>query len=239
MNTQSRRYIFIDFENLKHIKFKKLEKVCSKVFVFIPASETSVPLALVQQVQRMGKNLRWIMIDQAQESRMHFHIAFLMGKLHQKVPADIEFGIVSNDHDFDSLISFINLEGRSCLRVKRKAGEDMDELPETEPEVVSAHVAVAGVAKELNGYSERLTIPDQQTASHATSDEQFIEQKAEETVRKLIRSGNRPSDLSMLRNYILHNNLGQNLEDEVDRIINWLEQNKDIQIQEGSVVYHF
>jgi hypothetical protein len=44
MNTQTRRYLFIDYENLLQVKFKKLEKVASKIFIFVESTQETVPL---------------------------------------------------------------------------------------------------------------------------------------------------------------------------------------------------
>ena len=123
MNTQTRRYVFIDYENLLQIKFKKLEKVASKIFVFVDAKQETVPLSLARQAQRSGKNLRWIVAGSAGNSRLNLHIAFVMGKLHQKLQSDVEFAVISNDPEFDPLVSFINDSGRNCIRVKRKKDE--------------------------------------------------------------------------------------------------------------------
>ncbi len=37
------RFIFIGFEDLKKIKFDKLEQVCDKVFVFVNKKEKAIP----------------------------------------------------------------------------------------------------------------------------------------------------------------------------------------------------
>lgn len=120
MNTQNRRFIFIDFENLRKVKFKKLEKVATKIFIFINADVDNIPAFLVYQVQKLGKDVKWITVENPNNNRMNYHIAFLMGKLHQKLHLDVEFAVLSNDKDFDPLVGFINSQNRSCIRVKRK-----------------------------------------------------------------------------------------------------------------------
>jgi len=54
------RYVFIDFDNLKKVKFKKLEKVCDKLFILIDVNEKSIPFSLVMNIQRLGKGVKWI-----------------------------------------------------------------------------------------------------------------------------------------------------------------------------------
>ena len=82
MSTHSRRFVFVDYENLKKIKFKKLEKVCQKIFVFVSATEDQVPLSLVLQMQRLGRNIKWIMVPDVPNKKVNYHIAFVMGKIY-------------------------------------------------------------------------------------------------------------------------------------------------------------
>ncbi len=233
MNTQTRRYLFIDYENLLQVKFKKLEKVASKIFIFVESSQETVPLALVRQAQSSGKNLRWIVVNNPGGGKLNYHIAFIMGKLHQKLEDDVEFAVVSNDPEFDPLISFINTSGRSCIRVKRKQDE-------------------SSVYEESNlNYSKPPEFVDDFSMSsfHDNDDDdggmpvmvedEIIARTAEETVKRLIRSGNRPAEISTLKNYILLHSQEVSLNGNVERIIQKLKDGKDIEIQKGEVIYNF
>jgi hypothetical protein len=230
MNTQTRRYVFIDYENLLQVKFKKLEKVASRIFVFIEASQETVPLTLVRQAQRSGKNLRWIVAGNAGGSRLNYHIAFIMGKLHQKLERDVEFAVISNDPEFDPLINFINASGRNCLRVKRKKDE-------------------SSVFRDLNidldpssGFDDSFHLPSMKEETGdipVLVEEELIARTAEETVKRLIRSGNRPEEISTLKNYILLHSQELSLHGNVDRIIQKLKDSNDIEILQGEVIYNF
>jgi len=120
MNTPNQRYVFTNFENLKKVKFKKLEKIADKLFIIIGSKEESIPSQLVFQMQKLGKNVKWVKVENIRGGDLNYCIAFLMGKLHQKINLDVEFGVLSNKRSFDSLINFINKSGRYCLRIKRK-----------------------------------------------------------------------------------------------------------------------
>ena len=227
MNTQTRRYVFIDYENLLQIKFKKLEKVASKIFVFVDAKQETVPLSLARQAQRSGKNLRWIVAGSAGNSRLNLHIAFVMGKLHQKLQSDVEFAVISNDPEFDPLVSFINDSGRNCIRVKRKKDEP-------------------SVFRDLNGDIDQESaftyVPgsdDDDGGISVMVGEEIIARTAEETVKRLIRSGNRPEEISTLRNYILLHNQELSLHGYVDKIIQKMKDSNDIEIRKGEIIYHF
>lgn len=226
--TQHRRFVFIDFNNLKMVKFKKLEKVSTKLFVFINAKETSVPFPIVEQAQKMGKNLRWIAINCPIEESLDFHLSFLMGKLHQKVERDIEFAILSNDSNLDPLINFINTSGRSCLRIKRKKVKPLEERGDVETIEPIAMIADNLADNGINTIQLNEKI-----------DSRIIEKTAEETIDRLIRSGNRPAQIDMLKNYILLHNEELSVHGSIDRIIQKLEDEKEIEVMQEEVIYHF
>lgn len=228
MNTQTRRFIFIDFENLQQVKFRKLEKVATRIFIFTDAHNPTVPLALVQQMQRFGKNLKWIVIDNPEGGKLNYHMAFVMGKLHQRVGLDVEFAVVSNDADFDSLMVFINNSGRSCVRVKRKKEEPPAfDQPDLEFKMSTDHDF------SFENYSNNATEID------VLVGEDNIGKAADDTVKRLIRSGNRPAEISNLKNYILLHNQELSLHGHVERIIQKMRDAKDIDILKGEIVYNF
>ena len=232
MNTQTRRYLFIDYENLLQVKFKKLEKVASKIFIFVESTQETVPLALVRQAQRSGKNLRWIVVNNTSGGKLNYHIAFIMGKLHQKLEDDVEFAVVSNDPEFDPLISFINTSGRSCIRVKRKQDENSvyeeANLNYTKPPEFVDEFSM----NNFNDDSDDEGMP-------VMVEDELITRTAEETVKRLIRSGNRPAEISTLKNYILLHSQEVSLHGNVERIIQKLKDSKDIEIKKGEVIYNF
>lgn len=226
MNTQTRRYIFVDYNDLLEVRFKKLEKVATRIFVFIDASQDTIPLALVRQAQNMGKNLRWVVVSNA-NGKLNYHIAFIMGKLHQKLDNEVEFAIVSDDLDFDPLVFYINESGRKCILVKRKGEEkppvqkafDYDNMDSNGYEMV-----------DILGGSERIDV---------IVEDEIISKTAEETVKRLIRSGNRPAEVETLRNYINLHFQQLSLHGHIDRIIEKMQEAKDIEIKEQEVVYNF
>lgn len=230
MNTYHRRYIFVDFDNLLKVKFKKLEKVCDRVFVFIRSNEDSIPFALVQHMQKMGKAVKWIVHEPANSEAVNFIISFFIGRLHQKVDKMIEFAVLSNDVNFDPLVTYINHAGRSCLRVKREKNE---------PEYAMKGAVGNGEEfdkKERNGVHGF----DSKNAFSADGEAvEVIEKTAEETIKRLIRSGNRPSSVHMLKDYILLSNSELTQQSNADKVIRKLEADNEINIQDEEVIYHF
>jgi hypothetical protein len=234
-----RRYIFLDFDTLKRIKFKKLEKICDKIFLFVGSEVESVPLALVREMQKMGNAIKWVEVSTVSPSDMNYHICFLMGKLHEKIGADVEFAILSNDSAFDPLVNFINSTGRSCLRVRQSAalGNDTPPLSTEAPKVESKKDLSDDFSATLFGerMSETASVG---LAAHAT-DQKLIDETARETVRRLVRSGNRPYTIATLRSYILLHNQELSQHGDVDKIIERLETNQDIRVSDGDVQYNF
>jgi len=121
MNTSKLRYIFTDYKNIRSVKFKKLEKICQKLFILIDASEEYIPLSLVRNIQRFGKAAKWIPI-QDNEHSLEYHIIYLMGKMHSKIDKEIEFAILSENEELNSVIKYISADNRKCLRIRIKTG---------------------------------------------------------------------------------------------------------------------
>ena len=213
MTTHLRRYVFLDFETLCNIKFRKLEKICDKAFVFVETDVENVPFSLVKDMQRMGNNIKWVEVMGSTKSDLNYHICFLMGKLHEKISADIEFAILSNDLAFDSLVNFINSTGRSCIRVKQNMPDE-------------------NKVSEGNQNGKSLVEESQNRPT-------LVEETAKETVRRLIRSGNRPAELMLLKNYILLNNQELSAHGNVEKIIDHLEETKEIKVNHEIVEYNF
>jgi hypothetical protein len=245
MNTNIRRYVFLDFETLKGIKFKKLEKVCDKIFVFVGSENESIPLTLVREMQKMGSAIKWIEASSASPSDLNFQICFLMGKLHEKISNDIEFAILSNDVAFDPLVHFINSTGRNCLRIRQSTAESSQtsditsggqplriDLQKNEAE---PKVNIEELSKSL---FDDLTI-ELTNGAAVTDNHGLIEETARETVERLMRSGNRPHSVSMLRSYILLHNQELSQHGNVDKIIQSLQSKDSILINNGDIEYNF
>ncbi len=300
MKKSTRRYLFLDFEDLKGIKFRKIEKVCDRIFVFIRKEEKQIPVDLVQKMQRFGRNAKWVVIDGLDiMQNMNYHISFLMGKLHERIDTEIEFAVLSNDEDFDPLIAYINAKGgRSCLRVKGRQREVVQEeapvartvtrrvvrsapsnytlidemkseeelqafsTPVNPREVEPAILVSVGYDDEnlksdepiVRSITNQYTLLDNSSMSEETETEadvevevdtavfgdgQIVNRTAEETVSRLVRSGNRPALISTLKNYILLHNQELTVHGNIEAIIARMEEKKEIEVKDEEVIYHF
>jgi PIN domain len=280
MNTSLRRYVFLDFDNLQKIQPKKLSKVCEKAFVVVPAKQASVPLALVIELQKFGKDLKWVLVDDDTSPNLYCYIAFLMGKLHEKVPNEIQFALLSDDSSLDPLVRFINEAGRNCLRVKRSIAADEPVATPPPPQVAKmtepalakpTHKAIAMTSTsatesllpdimmslsmeedmgEISFLDDEVmyhhapaepTVLVKPTDNHLEYDQADadIHKKAMDIIEKLVQSGNRPSEVSLLKYYALqhHENLGKN--GTLQRVIEHLEKTRYISLEESEITYHF
>ena len=242
MANKHRRYVFIDYKNLQTVKFKQLRKVCDRVFVFVNADEINVPMPLVLQMQRMGKGVKWIPVKNPLDGKLNFHICFLMGLLHDRVDKDIEFAIFSNDKQFDTLLEYVDSKGRNAIRVKRK--KNKSSRKSTKQVSPANEIEVEELAVKVEKKEEPLALkPMPQTTGSKLTDHMsahvIIEQTARQTVKRLIRSGNRPRELSSLKKYILLHNQEMTVQGNIDKIILHLQKTKEIQIKNNEVNYNF
>jgi hypothetical protein len=252
MNTLTRRYLFAAYSDLEILNFEHLEKVCDRLFILIPENTAAVPFALVRKLQRMGRGVKWIPISDNNGVTMPVQLSFLMGRLHQKLPSDIEFAILSDHETFDPLIQFILAKGRSCLRVRAsKIEEDAGGSP-FDSEIPSMPTMLKKSSNGGNGQNiivqpskvNPLIIDEadvtvmRYTPADEIPDEMTVRATAQEVVERLVRSGNRPAEVNTLKQYI--SLTSQNMVPGVaEKVITLMAMNNDIQIVDKEVVYNF
>ncbi len=234
--TRRRRYIFIDYETLTLVKVKKLQKVATKLFVFVDTTQVDkIPLNFVRKVQPFGNDLKWILVsNEFDDTGLNFHIAFVMGRLHQKVGLDVEFLIVSDEPDFDTLVGFINASRRKCRRVTRYPDDAFYNRENLEPEPAENFDDAAealGSLIYLNNDSGEL--------SDVLVDEEIIEKTATDTIKRMIVEDKRPKEIAELKKFILLNNQEVGIHQTVDRIIQKMKDKQEIEISKGQVIYNF
>ena len=229
MRITNRRYVFLDFDHLQTIKFKKLEKVCDRIYVFIDAAEESVPFRLVRQMQKLGKAVKWVPLADLDEGGIELLMTFEIGRLHQRTDSEIEFAILSNDPVFDPLVNYINAAGRPGVRVKSKRAERLRDDASDGSGEEQRHAAQTG----------SFSFPHHGHPDSDHPDGAVIDRTAVDTVRRLMRSGNRPAELDLLRDYIRVNNEDLTEPQAVDQVIQHLQEEKEIEVHQQSVVYHF
>ena len=134
-----RRFVFVHYDDLLEVRFRQLEKVTDKLYVFVPESVADVPLALVRQMQDMGRDLAWVSVGAADYDEAQLLIAFQVGMLHEKADPGVEFAILSDSPAIDVLVAQLQTAGRRSLRVRQRATGSVGEEP--------------GGARQGNGHS--------------------------------------------------------------------------------------
>jgi len=250
------RFIFIGFDDLKKIKFDKLEQVCDKVFVFVNKEEKSIPFVLVQQLQKLGESVQWIPIAAEKGQAICHFLSFHLGLTHEQTDEDVEFAIISEDSAFDAIIDHLNDLGRSAVRVTEnknknesasdlnginwsKKDEELVDTPFGGPTTISkkSEEVPQPIVKQTNGHH-----PEEGKTESATSssqNQQLSERIARETIKRLVMSGNRPAAIDALKSYILLQYNNAEINRNIDLIINKLEKTKEIEVRHKEVLYNF
>lgn len=230
MNTSNKRYIFTDFDNIQKVKFKKLERVCDKIFILINTSDKFIPFSLVRNLQKLGKGVKWIPVQNNKNLTFNYHICYLMGKMHSKINLSTEFAILSDEDSFDSIIKYMNKNKRKCRRVKTGAPKEkmrrkiiVSRLPQ--------RPIYEGERAKKDEEREWVHLPEQQDSLVAYR----------ETKDRLKLVATRPYNLTSLRDYIHINNqeLVERGKLSVEEIIEMMEVNNEIEVKGSLVAYHF
>ena len=229
MSTKGLRYVFIELEDLKAIRFEKLEQIASNVYVFVDVDETNIPFRLVARLQKMGENIQWVPVENAKSKSQH--IAFVLGQMNELLDEKIEFAVISDDENHDALINFINGLGRSCIRVKTQSDDT-----NASSSIPAKSSATYTVQQKSNAVEE---VDEDEIEVDISDLGVLIEETARDTVKRLIRSGNRPSEISLLKSYILLHHHDLPVHDNIDKIIEHLKRNNEIEVRDDEVIYNF
>lgn len=116
-------YVLIDFENVQPKNLEILVGHAFRVFVFVGANQTKVPIRLAAAMQKLGKEASYIEISGSGRNALDFHIAYYLGELTAKDPEG-QFHVISRDTGFDPLIKHLKSKR---FRVQRE--KDLAEIP--------------------------------------------------------------------------------------------------------------
>ena len=211
MSAQKLRYVFTDYKNIQSVKLKKLEKVCQKLFILINASEEFIPISLVRDIQRFGNTAKWISVKESDHT-LDYHIIYLMGKMHSKISKDIEFAILSENENLSSIISYINQDKRSCIRIRFKE-ETLAAFPERKgkKKYIAPSTPIPTPEKEKESTIENkapIDIAPQKYPTLILSKEDLLIKVSHATIERLqlLTEEKRPYNRDALLNYIEFNN---------------------------------
>jgi PIN domain len=268
MSFQTRRYVFLDYNYLKQVDLKKLYQVSDRVFVFVPNGIVNISFEFAKNLQKFGKSLKWVDVNVSSKEDFTLYISFYLGKIHERIAKDIEFAFLSDDNYLDTVIGMINNDGRTFLRIQDNSNnekpeieeyiqtkpnnnflvedEDDDEDDEDEENDVLDNGFDFQELERLSKNDDVLTKTDTpvmnsngKSSTQELNGGSVIEDTAKETIRRLIRSGNRPAEITTLKNYILLHNQELTVHGNIDNIIKKMEDNNEIVVEKGKVSYNF
>lgn len=98
--------VLIDFESVQPDSLAGLSQDHFKVFVFVGANQTKIPVEIVTAMQGMGERAEYVRIAGTGKNALDFHIAFYIGQLAERDPGAF-FHIISKDTGFDPLIQHL------------------------------------------------------------------------------------------------------------------------------------
>ena len=246
MNTSNQRYIFTDFDNIQKVKFKKLERVCDKIFILINVVDDLIPFTLVRNLQKLGKAVKWIPVENNTNLTLNYHICYLIGKMHGKISKDIEFAILSDEDVFDPMIAYINANRRNCQRVKIGTSDRRKKYIPRKREISAPvptpkPVVLKKQESKLNTKLGERADEEQRVQLVPFEQPKNSQVAYQQTKDRLKLVATRPYNLASLRDYIHINN--QELVEggtlSVEEIIEIMENNEEIEIRNGLVAYNF
>ena len=175
-------YVLIDFENVQPKNLEILADHPFKVFVFVGANQTKVPIELAEAMQVLGNNAHYLRISGNGRNALDFHIAYYIGKLAAGDP-NANFHVISKDKGFDPLIK--HLKGQK-IRVQRE--RDLAEIQELRiPASTSSDEQIAAVVKNLaaRGHSRPRKVKTLQNTIKNLFTKQLDEQQLSSLVKEL------------------------------------------------------
>jgi len=101
----SKKYILIDYENVKAVDLEPIFDKPYHLMVFVGASQAKISTDFAMQVQHLHA-AEYVRISGNGHNALDFHIAYMIGRLSEREP-DASFHIVSKDRGFDPLITYI------------------------------------------------------------------------------------------------------------------------------------
>lgn len=109
--------IYLDYQNLHPTQFGFFLPKLHKIYIFA-AEGQKLPEKTADQLITYPGKIKLIRVQGTSKNNLDFHMAFLLGRHHQKLSRKVGFIIVSKDKGFDYLIQHLNAMGRKIIRAE-------------------------------------------------------------------------------------------------------------------------
>ncbi len=229
----TRRYLFLFYNQLEAQQIELLAQVSDKIYLFVSEEVSNVPLTLAIKLQKLGKSLKWVVMETDGVEDRRMHLAFHLGKLHEKLPTDIEFAVFSNDEDYDAIIAHLNRARRRCQRVRT----DSDLTSQITPDSILDNVLFNN--ERPPAYQNISSVPEfKEEPTLLQSTEVVVMNLAARVRERMLHSGNRPAELDLLKEYII-TNTPDIQPAAAEKVISHMANSREIEIENREVLYHF
>src|SRR3954470_39479 len=108
-------YIFVDYENVHEVDLDLLESKPVKVIIILGERHKSLPIKMVRQIQKFGKQVDLIEAGRSGRNALDFVLAYHVGVESTKNPEGVVH-VVSRDTGFNALIDHLNKNAISAKR---------------------------------------------------------------------------------------------------------------------------
>ncbi|MEX2243819.1 MAG: PIN domain-containing protein [Fimbriimonadaceae bacterium] len=131
-------FILVDFENVKDVDLRDLNREDVRVILFLGNNQKKVPTELAVQMQALGERGQYVQISGNGPNALDFHIAFTIGEKCRTEDQSF-FHIISKDAGFDPLIAY--LKGKRILAARHKSIGDAPFIMSSQPKTAATRAA--------------------------------------------------------------------------------------------------
>ena len=110
-------WAFVDYENTGSLEGINLSEY-KKILVFCGPKNKKIKLGTLPISELCSIDI--IGVSTTGSNNLDFHLAFHLGRFHEKTDSSIEFHIISNDSGFNGLVNHLKKIGRKCKKVSLK-----------------------------------------------------------------------------------------------------------------------
>ncbi len=145
----SAKLLLVDFENVQEFDRSRLDDDF-RIIVFVGASQKSIPIELVKNLQGLGNRVAWKKVEGNGSNALDFFIACQLGRVLERSP-QIHCIVLSKDKGFDPLLRHLSKKGLKCRRI--------NSVLELNPEAAAAEGTDYARVVEILGKSEKQSRP--------------------------------------------------------------------------------
>jgi hypothetical protein len=143
------KLLLVDFENVQQVDLSRLDDTF-RIIVFVGASQKSVPIELVKNLQGLGNRVAWQKVEGNGSNALDFFIACQLGRVLERSP-QLQCIVLSKDKGFDPLLRHLSRNGLKCRRI--------GSVLELDPKAASADDPDYARVVAILGKSEKKTRP--------------------------------------------------------------------------------